>query len=154
MCLEQCICDFNWLVQLAAIYIQYARYSIQKRLTKTTDRRIKAGRDNTPAAAAAPPVHMCELLATTPPHISDTRTTDANGVNLETNLHKPGRYSFSNTPKATGAKTTLAHATHRAMPLTGTVLPMINLVSSGVTAAASTVLQDVSRTLNAKKNGS
>ncbi len=145
-------------------------------LTKITERRIRAGRETTPdgEAAVLPPIHiMAELFATTPPHIRDTNNTLAKGVHLETwsihvldysfdivrarnetnasltHLHRLGTYSFSITPNATGASTTLAHATHRAMPLTGTAFPTISFVSSGVTALANTVLHAVSRTLSA-----
>lgn len=56
-----------------------------KKLTMTTESRIRAGRDNTPAAATElPPIHIAELFATTPPHIRDTSSTLANGVHLET----------------------------------------------------------------------
>mmetsp|Transcript_22947 Transcript_22947/g.48395 ORF Transcript_22947/g.48395 Transcript_22947/m.48395 type:complete len:155 (+) Transcript_22947:363-827(+) len=114
-----------------------------------TARRIRAGMDNAPAAAAEPPIHMAELLATTPPHIKLTNTTLANGVHLETHLHNFGTYSFSITPKATGANTTFVQATHNAIPLTGTVLPTIHLVNNGVTTDANTVLHAVNSTLNA-----
>jgi hypothetical protein len=76
------------------------------------------------------------------------RTRNETNASL-THLHSLGAYSFSVTPNATGASTTLAHAAHSAMPLTGAAFPTISFVSSGVTALASTVLQAVSRTLSA-----
>eukprot|EP00585_Thalassiosira_rotula_P023296 CAMPEP_0196224638 /NCGR_PEP_ID=MMETSP0912-20130531/49188_1 /TAXON_ID=49265 /ORGANISM="Thalassiosira rotula, Strain GSO102" /LENGTH=210 /DNA_ID=CAMNT_0041504031 /DNA_START=136 /DNA_END=766 /DNA_ORIENTATION=- len=78
-----------------------------------TVRRMRAGRDNTPGTTGLP-IHMEALFATTPPHIKLTNTTLANGVHLETHLHNLGKYSFSITPPATGAKTTFAHAAHNA----------------------------------------
>jgi len=116
---------------------------------KTTERRMRAGRDNAPAETTLLPIHIEELFATTPPHIKDTSTTLAKGVHLETHLHSLGMYSFSITPNATGARTTFAHATHSAPPLTGTALPTMNFVNSGVIALARTVLHVVSNTLNA-----
>lgn len=113
-----------------------------------TERRMRAGRDSSPADAALP-VHMAALFATTPPHIKLTNTTLANGVHLETHLHNFGMYSFKVTPNATGAKTTFAQATHKAIPLTGTALPTINFVNNGVTTDANTVLHEVRSTLNA-----
>ena len=117
---------------------------IQRQLTRTTDSRIRSGRDN-----AVPPIHIDEFADTTPPQISDTNTTLAKGVNLEIHLQSFGMYSFSITPNATGASTTFAQAAHKAIPLTGTVLPIINFVSNGVIRLANTVLHVVSNTLNA-----
>lgn len=89
------------------------------------------------------------VFATTPPHINATKSTLAKGVHLETHLHSSGMYSFSITPNATGANTILAHAMHNALPLTGTALPTMSFVNSGVKAEANTVLQVVSNTLRA-----
>lgn len=72
-----------------------------------------------------------------------------NRARLLTHLHSLGMYSFRITPNVTGASTTLAHALHSAMPLTGTAFPTMSFVSSGVTMLASTVLQAVSKTLSA-----
>ena len=59
----------------------------REKLTITTESRMRAGRDNTPAAATVlPPIHIAELFATTPPHIRETSNTLANGVHLETYL--------------------------------------------------------------------
>ena len=116
---------------------------------RRTESRIRVGMVMTPSVAAAPPIHIPELFATTPPQIKLTNTTLAKGVHLETHRHTPGIYSFNVTPKATGTKTTLAVAAHNAFPLTGTALPTIHFVNSGVTADARIVLQAVRRTLNA-----
>ena len=109
---------------------------------------MSTGNDIAPDAALLP-VHMDALLATTPPHIKLTRTTLANGVKRLTHRQTFGVVSFISTPSATGASTTLAQATHSDIPLTGTALPTINFVSSGVTAEARMVLAAVSKTLSA-----
>jgi hypothetical protein len=87
--------------------------------------------------------------ATTPPHIRLTNNTLAKGVNLEIHRHNLGSFSFHTTPMVTGARTTLAVARQRDLPLTETVLPTMNFVSRGVTTDAKTVLQAVRRTLRA-----
>jgi hypothetical protein len=58
-------------------------------------------------------------------------------------------HSFIVTPSATGASTTLAHAAHNAIPLTGTASPTMSIVSIGVIALARIVLHAVRSTLNA-----
>jgi hypothetical protein len=108
-------------------------------LTRTTARSRRTGND---------PIVMA-VFATTPPHINATNSTLAKGVHLEIQLHNFGMYSFSITPRVTGANTTFAHATHNALPLTGTALPTMNFVNNGVTAEANTVLHVVSSTLSA-----
>jgi hypothetical protein len=92
---------------------------------------------------------MAALLATTPPQIKLTNTTLAKGVNLEIHRHNFGIFSFNITPMVTGAKTTLAVARQRDLPLTEMVLPTIHFVNRGVTTDAKTVLQAVRRTLSA-----
>jgi hypothetical protein len=132
-----------------------------------TESRIRTGREesNIPpppdksndvdvvaAAVAAlfnPILIIPELFETTPPHISDTSNTLAKGVHRDTLLHTRGRYSFNMTPSVIGANTTLAHATHNAIPLTGIAFPTIIFVNSGVTALANRVLHAVKMTLNA-----
>ena len=90
-----------------------------------------------------------EFCATTPPHINDTNTTLANGVNFDTRDANLGYLELTIIPTITGNNITRAVAEHNVHPDTLIVPPTNNLTNIGVTTAANIVEHDVNNTDNA-----
>eukprot|EP00977_Amphora_coffeiformis_P018994 scaffold6829_cov171-Amphora_coffeaeformis.AAC.24 len=94
---------------------------------------------------AAPAVKLA-FCATTPPHIAETNSTDAKGVNRLNSRANFGNFWFKNIPNNTGPNTTLAVAAHSAHPDTAVVPPTNNLTKAGVATTAKRVEHDVKTT--------
>mmetsp|Transcript_24621 Transcript_24621/g.36710 ORF Transcript_24621/g.36710 Transcript_24621/m.36710 type:complete len:199 (-) Transcript_24621:61-657(-) len=102
-----------------------------------------------PAPEEAMPSTAGAFCATTPPQMSDTSSTLAKGVNLDSIFAKFGEYLFRAIPTMTGNNTTLVVAAQSAKPLTATELPTSVVASNGVTSDANIVEAVVNITDNA-----